>query len=179
MSCYGSSRTEAAPMKYRPLREFLSRQTVAEAPMSFAEVEDVLGFPLPASARNHAAWWSNNVGTHVHAAAWRGAGWRTSRVNLAAERVTFVREAAAPGIAEESVTFEAATVPFSHLSRSALAMIDDYAEAAGTDRGEAIAAILEASAAERRRQMLEALPVARMPAGHDSTAMIREDRDAR
>ena len=31
-----------------------------EVPMSFAEIEKVLGFALPPSSRGIAAWWSNN-----------------------------------------------------------------------------------------------------------------------
>ncbi len=165
--------------KYTLLNHFLKNRSGDEVPMTFAEVEAVLGFTLPDSARKWPAWWSNNPGTHVGVRAWRDAGWRTARVDIPSERVTFVREAEAPGVAEASAVFEAATVPLSQLSRSALAMIDDYAEAAGKDRAGAIAAILEASAAERRRQMLAALPVARMPDGYDSTSLIREDRDAR
>src|SRR5258708_38249983 len=82
--------------KYDPLRDFLKARPASEAPMSFPEVEEVLGFELPPSARQHPAWWSNNVGTHVNARAWREAGWKTSRVDLGSERVTFLRGEARP-----------------------------------------------------------------------------------
>src|SRR5512142_3497768 len=78
--------------KYEPLQRYLAQQPGREAPMTFKEIEVILGFKLPASARAHRPWWSNNVGTHVNAAAWRRAGWRTARVDLASEKVTFVRE---------------------------------------------------------------------------------------
>jgi hypothetical protein len=178
--------------KYDPLRHFLEARVSSETPMTFAEIEKVLGFHLPDSARKFPAWWSNNTGTHVGVSAWRDAGFRTARVDIGSEQVTFVREAggarAARAVRETAAPFahgtgsftdKAIVVPFDDLSRSALRMIDDWAEEAGLDRSAAAAAILEASAAGRRRQLLEALSVAVMPAGHDSTAMIRQDRDDR
>lgn len=169
--------------KYDPLKDFLKSRPAGETPMSFPEVEKVLGFELPPSARQHPAWWSNNVGTHVNARAWREAGWKTSRVDLGSERVTFVREEAQPFTVDappaSPAHVDVILVPAARLSRSALRMIDDWAEEAGGDRAAATAAILEASAAGRRRRLLESLSVATMPVGHDSTALIREDRDER
>lgn len=83
--------------KYFPLHRYFLGQTAVELPLSFHDVEQVLGFALPPSARTHPAWWSNNPGTNVAVKAWRDAGWRTSRVDIPAERVTFVREAAGRG----------------------------------------------------------------------------------
>jgi hypothetical protein len=179
--------------KYDPLKNFLKSRSSDEAPMSFPEVENILGFELPPSARQHPAWWSNNVGTHVNARAWREAGWKTSRVDLVNERVTFVRDDGpgygTMGVSEGGSPFDhppsassqsnAVVIPVDALSLSALRMIDDWAEEAGVDRSMATAAILEASAAGRRRRLLESLSVAVMPPGHDSTALIRQDRDER
>jgi hypothetical protein len=179
--------------KYDPLRRFLEVQLGGETRMSFPEVEKVLGFALPPSARQHPAWWSNNVGNHVNARAWRDAGWKTSLVDVGSERVTFVRDPepayGAMGVSESDAPFvhrssanepaKALVIPLDRLSLSALRMIDDWAEEAGVDRSMATAAILEASAAGRRRRLLETLAVAEMPTGHDSTALIRQDRDER
>jgi hypothetical protein len=172
--------------KYEPLKSHLSASNASEAAMSFRDVETILGFRLPQSARSYPAWWSNNVGTHVNAAAWREAGWRTSRVDLGAERVTFVREAR--GVQDSASRFVHQTegpsagaihLSVEELSRAALRMIDDWAEESGLDRAGAVAALLDAAAMARRRDLLETLSVARMPTGHDSTALIREERDAR
>jgi len=57
-------------------------------PMTFAEVEDLVG-PLPAAARSHRAWWAN--GSLVEAQAWRDVGWHVESVDQAAELVTFAR----------------------------------------------------------------------------------------
>ena len=174
--------------KYEPLKKHLSEYCGSEAAMSFRDVEAILGFALPQSARSYPAWWSNNVGTHVNAAAWREAGWKTSRVDLGSERVTFVR--AAGGVQDSATPFVhrlargvepggAIVVQVERLSRATLRMVDDWMEESGSDRAGAVAALLNAAAMARRREMLDTLPVARMPVGHDSTAMIREDRDAR
>jgi hypothetical protein len=165
--------------KYEPLKRHLLRLEQSEAPMSFAEIEAVLGFRLPPSARKHPPWWSNSVGTHVNAAAWREAGWKTSRVDIPGERVTFVRDAPPTSTASTQWGVAEASEPFAlgQLSRGAQRMIEDCMEETGLDRAGAVAALLEAQAAARRRQLLETMPVAHMPAGFDSTAMIREDRD--
>ena len=52
-----------------------------------------MGFPLPESARRHAAWWANQRGGgHTQTAGWRDAGWRTAMLDLNAKRVTFERD---------------------------------------------------------------------------------------
>ena len=61
--------------------------------MSFAELEGVLGFRLPESARVYRPWWSNqrNAGGHGHSLAWQVAGWRTRAVDLEEETLVFER----------------------------------------------------------------------------------------
>ena len=60
---------------------------------TFEEIEEVLGFNLPASARLYSAWWANEEpgGRHTHAFAWTAAGWKTSEVDMAAETLVFKR----------------------------------------------------------------------------------------
>ena len=78
--------------KYTPLYRYLITRTGFQWRASFGEVETVLGFDLPASARRHQAWWANeDGGSHSHARAWREAGWRTRAVNLKAETLVFER----------------------------------------------------------------------------------------
>jgi hypothetical protein len=60
--------------------------------MRFSDIEELLGFPLPRSARRHAAWWSNSGGAHVQSLAWMNAGYRTEDVDLEQETVRFVPE---------------------------------------------------------------------------------------
>jgi len=82
--------------KYQPLREFLSRQLADRVERSFEQLrdEDIIGIELPESAYTHVQWWSNEhseVTRHVQCRAWLDAGWRVDSVDLAAQRVTFVR----------------------------------------------------------------------------------------
>ena len=79
--------------KYDPLREYLRRRQVGIWTASFKEVEKVLGRPLPTSARKHRAWWGNeDEGAHVHAHAWRDAGWHVDHAELDMEMVRFRRD---------------------------------------------------------------------------------------
>jgi hypothetical protein len=77
--------------KYDALLSLLEGAT-GQVELSFEEIEQTLGFKLPASARRYPAWWSNSGGTHVQASAWMEAGYRTEDVNIAAGRVRFVPE---------------------------------------------------------------------------------------
>lgn len=85
--------------KYAPLTDFLARTAGPEAPMTFAEIERVIGHPLPAS-KKYPAWWSNNPGNNVMTRAWLAAGFQTERVDIAAGRLVFrrVTEAVKPPI---------------------------------------------------------------------------------
>jgi hypothetical protein len=86
--------------KYAPLHDFLIQRFLLqphqkEWKTSFQEMESILGFQLPKSARIHRPWWANNQGQgggHSHALAWEMAGWRTAEVNLADESLVFRRE---------------------------------------------------------------------------------------
>lgn len=79
--------------KYAPLFRFLEKHDGREWAASFDDIERVLGFTLPASARIHRPWWANQGerGGHSHALAWEMAGWKTSQVDMGGERVVFVR----------------------------------------------------------------------------------------
>jgi hypothetical protein len=60
--------------------------------LSLAQIERILGRPLPASARRHRAWWSNErSGTHTHARAWMDNGWRVDAVDFPSGTVRFRR----------------------------------------------------------------------------------------
>ena len=81
--------------KYDPLRDYLAAQpgTVTEITLSFREVSQILGFPLPPSAYQHRAWWSNSSagGQHPYAQAWLAVGWETRIPYFNSQRVTFER----------------------------------------------------------------------------------------
>lgn len=77
--------------KYDPLTRHLAARKVATVPMSFPELERLLGFALPPSARKHRAWWSNNPASSVVTKAWLAAGYQSRHVDLEAERLVFVK----------------------------------------------------------------------------------------
>ena len=78
--------------KYDALRRRLAATGGARIAMTFDEIEALLGFPLPASARRHRAFWSNNPDNNVMTRAWREAGYRTADVDLARGALAFVPE---------------------------------------------------------------------------------------
>src|SRR6478672_9867280 len=79
--------------KYEPLTHYLENLSDEIWDARFADVERVLGFPLPASAYEYPAWWANQEPGHSQTRGWRDAGWETGRVDLAGKRLRFVRRA--------------------------------------------------------------------------------------
>lgn len=79
--------------KYAALHRHLIERTGNEWRATFSEIEKLLGFELPNSARLLRPWWSNQgeQGGHSHALAWETAGWKTAQVGMAGEKVVFVR----------------------------------------------------------------------------------------
>jgi hypothetical protein len=77
--------------KYDPLRHFLEGCKTEEVPLTFAEIEGILGADLPPS-KAYPAWWSNNPSNNVMTRAWLAAGFRTERVDVAGEKLVFRRE---------------------------------------------------------------------------------------
>lgn len=77
--------------KYEPLTRYLENMSSGSWDARFADVEKVLGFPLPQSAHDYPAWWANQEGGHSQTRGWRDAGWETGKVDLAGKRLRFVR----------------------------------------------------------------------------------------
>ncbi len=79
--------------KYQRLYTYLSSLQHQEWRTTFGEVEAVMGFELPPSARLHRPWWGNQRGGngHSHALAWSVAGWETAEVDMEAETLVFRR----------------------------------------------------------------------------------------
>ena len=77
--------------KYEPLYAYLINLPNEYIRMTFVQIEQVLGFRLPASARRYPAWWANEYeGTHSHARSWLDASYETKEVDLNSQSVTFV-----------------------------------------------------------------------------------------
>ena len=85
----------AARGKYKRLfMTMLVRSGGDEWRTTFENIEGLLRFTLPASARRHPAWWANEKdgGGKSQKLAWTAAGWKTAEVDMEAETVVFRRE---------------------------------------------------------------------------------------
>lgn len=90
--------------KYSPLGEYLKHQRGDTVPLTFAQIEKIIGAKLPPSARKHRPWWSNNPHNSVMTKVWLDAGFESERVDLTACKLVFcrVRGPKAAGKAEHS-----------------------------------------------------------------------------
>ena len=77
--------------KYTRLGEFLRAQRSKEVPMTFAEIERVIGSKLPPNSPQYPAWWSNNPSNNVMTKVWLSAGFRTEQVDVKSRKVVFRR----------------------------------------------------------------------------------------
>lgn len=111
--------------KYLPIQQHLRDRGTSEIPMTFSEIETVLGFRLPASAREHRAWWSNNTSNSVMTTQWLAAGYETANVDLAGERLVFRRTATPPRNAPAAAA--------SHPARPSAAAGAELARPSGAD----------------------------------------------
>ena len=85
-------RQMAARGKYQRLYSHLCSLPDSEWKVSFADVEAVLGFELPDSARLYRPWWANQAGGgRSQAIAWMAAGWETAKVDIPREILLFRR----------------------------------------------------------------------------------------
>jgi len=87
--------------KYSPLAEFLHAQKRDEVPLTFAEIERIIGGRLPAS-HLYRSWWSNNSFNSVMTKAWLGAGFRSADVDIKKRRLVFrrIKPEAPPGFSD-------------------------------------------------------------------------------
>lgn len=77
--------------KYTRLGDFLRSQRTPEVPMTFAEIERIIGTKLPPNSPQYPAWWSNNPSNNVMTKVWLAAGFRTEQVDTKARKVVFRR----------------------------------------------------------------------------------------
>ena len=79
--------------KYEPLFRHLSALEAPRWRTTFADIEHILGFRLPESARVCRPWWANQADDkrRSQARAWQTAGWQTRTVDLKAETLVFER----------------------------------------------------------------------------------------
>jgi len=79
---------------YQSLYEYLRDRYANRVVLTFGEIEDLLGFPLPGPASAHPSWWDPAAAfgrRPTQSDAWTLAR-RTATVNLVARSVAFDRE---------------------------------------------------------------------------------------
>jgi hypothetical protein len=75
--------------KYLLLYKYLENRYANTVVLTFAEIEDLLGFTLPGQARLHQEWWTDREITN-YSDSWILAS-RTATPNLLAQTVVFER----------------------------------------------------------------------------------------
>lgn len=77
--------------EFLSLHDYLVNRYSNVVVLTFGQVEDLLGSPLPATARRDLAWWNADGADNLgHTNSWRLAN-RTAVANLLAQTVTFER----------------------------------------------------------------------------------------
>ena len=76
--------------KYQPLTDHLRRSGEDTVPMTFEDIERVIGAKLPPSAARR-PWWSNNPTNNVMTRAWRAAGYESAHVDMKNRALVFRR----------------------------------------------------------------------------------------
>ena len=77
--------------KYDPLTHHLRNSGRPYVPMSFEDIEQVIGAELPPRASKQRAWWSNNPTNNVMTMAWLAAGYESVTVDMTNRKLVFRR----------------------------------------------------------------------------------------
>jgi hypothetical protein len=83
----------AGAQDYRPLQTYLRDRYADSVVLTFAEIEDLIGFTLPNGARAEPAWWANHDADGAaspQSLSWTHAN-RTAAPRLQAQVVVFER----------------------------------------------------------------------------------------
>jgi len=72
--------------KYAPIGDYLKKSSEETVELSFEEIEEILGEPLPDSAKTYQAWWSGI--DHSQTGAWSSVGYK-AKPDLKKEKVIF------------------------------------------------------------------------------------------
>ncbi len=76
--------------KYRGLAEYLLSTNETRVTLSYSQIEEILGFALPDTARKFKQSYWANTETHSYASSWMAVGYKT-RVDVDSDTVTFIK----------------------------------------------------------------------------------------
>lgn len=79
---------EKISVKYRPLAKYLFESGERRVQLDYTKIEEILGFPLPATAYNYPQSYWANTGTHSYSSGWMEVGYK-ARVDIEKKIVTF------------------------------------------------------------------------------------------
>ena len=176
--------------KYEPLTRRLLSATGEMHPLTFEQVENIIGAKLPPSAYKYRAWWSNNPQGHVMARAWVNAGWESSDVDMEGRKLVFRRINHPPhratGFSDHPpppLQAGSITLTLRGLDDSTLSGLKGKAELQGRSLEDMARHILQRNAILTSGERLALADRVRRksPKLHDVdvAAMIRQDRDDR
>jgi len=86
--------------KYEALGDFLRQQSNDRVPMTFDDVERIIGQKLPRSASDYREWWANDA-TRVNAQVWLAAGFESEQVDMSGRKLVFARVKKSASSADE------------------------------------------------------------------------------
>ena len=76
--------------KYRGLAEYLLSSNETRVTLTYSQIEEILGFALPDTARKFKQSYWANTETHSYDSSWMAVGYKT-RVDVDNDTVTFVK----------------------------------------------------------------------------------------
>lgn len=76
--------------KYRCLAKYLLSSNETRVTLSYSQIEEILGFALPDTARKFKQSYWANTKTHSYASSWMAVGYNT-RVDVDSDTVTFIK----------------------------------------------------------------------------------------
>ena len=77
-------------LKYRKLAEYLLSVNETRVTLSYPQIEEILGFKLPDTAKNFKPSFWANTKTHSYASSWMGVGYK-AQIDPHSDSVTFVK----------------------------------------------------------------------------------------
>ena len=80
------------PRKYQLLADYLAVQDRDEITLTLAEIEQIVGIPLPPLASTRRFWANSARGRGHPVYAWQSVGWRVATADMRHDRVTFRRD---------------------------------------------------------------------------------------
>lgn len=78
--------------RYYPLKTYFQKITADKIALTFTQIEKIVGFKLPLSAKKYPSWWSHKSSQNAICDAWTSAGFVKQRVDIDDEKVYLYRD---------------------------------------------------------------------------------------